>query len=216
MIGLLIKDIRLIKGQNNYFIGLLLLSLLISMTTSSTTFAIGFCSLVGVTVTLSTISYDEFNNGNRFLFTLPFNRKTYVIEKYILGVMFSSSFWFIGTVISLVGYFLKEHILTLNIFIEALSLLPMAFLLLVIMLPFQLKYGGEKGKIVLMGVIGFFLVIGLLTIKVLDYLGINILTVIDGVMLNTTSFFLIIVLFFIILLVVSIKSSVFIIQKKEF
>ena len=34
---------------------------------------------------MSSISYDEFDNGNAFLFSLPITRKDYVLEKYIFG-----------------------------------------------------------------------------------------------------------------------------------
>lgn len=49
---------------------------------------------------LSTISYDEFDNGNAFLFSLPITRKGYVIEKYIFGIMLGVISLILSTIIA--------------------------------------------------------------------------------------------------------------------
>ena len=46
-----------------------------------TSFPIGFLGFVGALFSLSSISYDEFDNGNAFLFSLPITRKDYVLDK---------------------------------------------------------------------------------------------------------------------------------------
>ena len=43
-----------------------------------------FCTFIS----LSTYSYDEFENGTAYLFTLPIRRRDYVRAKYLLGILF--------------------------------------------------------------------------------------------------------------------------------
>ena len=81
MKGLLIKDLKLLKGQKNFFVVLIVIAIVLSVSMSSPSFVIGYMTFIGAVFTLSTISYDEFDNGNAFLFTLPFSRMDYVIEK---------------------------------------------------------------------------------------------------------------------------------------
>ena len=43
------------------------------------------CGIIGM-ISLSTFSYDEVSKSNRYILTLPTNRKELVIEKYILAI----------------------------------------------------------------------------------------------------------------------------------
>ena len=54
-------------------------------TSTDATFVSGYISIVFAMFAISTISYDEYDNGNAFLFTLPFSRKEYVLSKYVFG-----------------------------------------------------------------------------------------------------------------------------------
>ena len=82
MKGLLIKDIKLTLMQKSYF-GIVFVIMLASFIFSNdASLGLGFMPLIMTLFTLSTISYDEFDNGNSFLFTLPIQRKEYVVEKH--------------------------------------------------------------------------------------------------------------------------------------
>ena len=93
MKGLLIKDFKLLKVQKNSFLLILCIAIGMEIFTNSTSssFIIGYLSFVATLFTLSSISYDEFDNGNAFLFSLPITRKSYVIEKYGFGMIMGSS-----------------------------------------------------------------------------------------------------------------------------
>ena len=82
MKGLLVKDFKLIKLQKNFFIVIIAIAIGLAVINDSPTFMLGFLTFVVSMFTLSTITYDEFDNGNAFLFTLPISRKSYVVEKY--------------------------------------------------------------------------------------------------------------------------------------
>ncbi|MBR5794701.1 MAG: ABC-2 transporter permease [Erysipelotrichaceae bacterium] len=86
MKGLLVKDLRLLLSQSRFYI-ILLIVLFVSGTSTQATFVSGYIAVVFPMFAVSTISYDEYDNGNAFLFTLPFSRKEYVLAKYIFGLL---------------------------------------------------------------------------------------------------------------------------------
>ena len=102
MKGLLVKDFKLMMLQKNFL--LLILAIVIGMMILSDdmVFPIGFLSFIASLFTVSTISYDDFDNGNAFLFTLPITRNNYVIEKYFLGLLFGCIAWILATVLGII------------------------------------------------------------------------------------------------------------------
>ena len=58
-------------------------------------------------------------------------------------------------------------------FLTTCTLLPVILLLLSIMLPFVLKFGGEKGRIAILGMMGFLFVAGILLTKIAEYMKID-------------------------------------------
>ena len=74
MKGLLIKDFKLMKMQRNFFFVIVMISVGQALFSDSLSVPIGFATFVFPLFTLSTISYDEFDNGNAFLFSLPITR----------------------------------------------------------------------------------------------------------------------------------------------
>ena len=200
MKGLLIKDFKLLKGQKNFFMTITAISIIMIIVSPGTSFPIGFLGFVGALFSLSSISYDEFDNVNAYLFSLPITRKDYVLEKYILVV--------IG--ITKTGSFNE-------IFLTAGSLFPTILLILSIMLPFILKFGGEKGRIAIIGVMGFIFVIGLLLIKTTEYLGIDLYVLINKLpKFEPLVYIILFLLLSVVILGISYLISLTILQKKEF
>ena len=166
---------------------------------------------------LSSISYDEFDNGNAFLFSLPITRKDYVLEKYIFGLISGIMFLLLGTVISLVAIGITKTGSFNEIFLTAGSLFPTILLILSIMLPFILKFGGEKGRIAIIGVMGLIFVIGLLLIKTTEYLGIDLYDLINKLpKFEPLVYIILFLLFSVVILGISYLISLTILKKKEF
>lgn len=171
----------------------------------------------GALFSLSSISYDEFDNGNAFLFSLPITRKDYVLEKYIFGLISGIMFLLLGTVISLVVIGITKTGSFNEIFLTAGSLFPTILLILSIMLPFILKFGGEKGRIAIIGVMGFIFVIGLLLIKTTEYLGIDLYVLINKLpKFEPLVYIILFLLLSVVILGISYLISLTILKKKEF
>ena len=101
MKGMLIKDFRLLKNQGKTLI-LMLLAVAVFMnliTDVGPSFVVGYITIIFSLFTVSTISYDEFDNCYLFLMTLPVSRKNYVNEKYLFALLSIVLTWCVGMVL---------------------------------------------------------------------------------------------------------------------
>ena len=205
MKGLFVKDLKLMMSQRNFL--LLILAIVIGMMifTDDVIFPLGFLSFTVSLFTVSTISYDDFDNGNAFLFTLPITRNHYVSEKYFLGLLLGCIAWVLATILGIITTVLKDA-------------LPIMIVVQAIMLPFRLKFGGDKGRIAMIGVLGGLEVITLVIVKGAEAIfNIDLVSLLDN--LPTVSMGVLIAIAIIIallMLLVSMKISLSIMNKKEF
>lgn len=217
MKGLLIKDFRLMRGQRTFFLAIIAISILTAVTSSNTLFAISFLGFVCPMFVLSSISYDEFDNGNAFLFSLPITRKGYVFEKYIFGLILSIAALIFSTAVCLIISVIKNTASINEIFITALTVFPAELLILSLMLPFQLKFGAEKGRIAIIAVLGGVSVISVILVKAAEAMNINLYELLNAVSkLGMQTFFLLYLLISFIILIISCRISFKVINKKEF
>lgn len=164
MKGLLIKDIRYTL-QNKKMIMVLLfvaVALLATQGKDGGTFIISYLTLICGMLVLTTISIDEFDKSITFLMTMPISRTTYAAEKYVFALMSSLCGW----VLSTIPCVLIQTENRMECFQQALALLLVFSFLQLVILPVQLKFGGEKGRMVLIGVFGFFFLLVLLAKKI--------------------------------------------------
>ena len=218
MKGLLIKDFKLMMLQKNFL--LLILAIVIGMMifTDDVVFPLGFLSFIVSLFTVSTISYDDFDNGNAFLFTLPITRNNYVIVKYSLGLLFGCIAWILATVLGIIVTVLKDTSPVTDLVHSSLIILPMMIVVQAIMLPFQLKFGGDKGRIAMIGAFGALAVISIVIVKGAEAIfKVDLISLLDN--LPTVSMGVLIAITIIIallMLLVSMKISLSIMNKKEF
>lgn len=217
MKGLLIKDFKLLKGQKNFFMAITAISIIMIIVSPGTSFPIGFLGFVGALFSLSSISYDEFDNGNAFLFTLPIDRKKYAAEKYVFGMLLGVCSLFLAIILAVILNLIEKSDTTSDILISAVMLLPFVFLLVSIMIPFQLKFGSEKGRIAISAALGIVFLISFILGELAAILGINIAEVINRIsLLGAGGLFIVIFVISMIVVLFSMKISISIMNKKEF
>lgn len=157
MKGLLIKDLKLLKLQKRFMFIILLIGISQSIIMGNYNFLISFIAFTFSLLTFSTISYDDYNNGYIFLFTLPISRKTYVLEKYLLTLIISSCSVLLGFILSLLPF--ASH--QISSFSETLFIAVTIFLICLITMsfsiPFQFKFGSDKAKIATFAFVAFFI-----------------------------------------------------------
>lgn len=217
MKGLLIKDFKLMLMQKNFFIIIIVVACLISISSQDPTFMIGFITFILSLFTVSTISYDEFDNGYPFLLTLPFSRKTYVLEKYVYGLILGTGAWIVSVMICSLMFIVQGKPVTSDMLIGAFVILPMFLVIESLMIPVHLRFGGEKGRYALIACVGVLVVIGFVVMKIVEIFHINVLPLILAIdALGPVMFMVILLMIGFLIMLVSLKVSLSIMNKKEF
>lgn len=218
MKGLFVKDIALMKN-NKRLLSIIFFTIIFLMITGvNGGFLMGYVPFICCTLTMGTISYDEYENGLPFLLTLPISRKEYVKEKYFLGLFTGG----IGFVLSAIAATVIQWIKTPQMDIFQWILLCGCFLIflaifLALMIPIQIKYGSDKGKIVFLGTFLILIALSYLSTKILKKFSFDF----DGVKqflagISDWQFFIAGMVLAVAVLSISYFISVHIMEKKEF
>lgn len=217
MKGLLIKDIKLLVNQKNFFIMLFCIAFIMMATSNNYSFIVMYITMVCSFFVLSSITYDEMDNGYTFLFTLPISKKRYVREKYVFGCLITFAAWVFSTIVSMIVQIITipDTDVILWIF-TCLGILGIGFIFISFMIPFELKFGNDKGRIAILCVVGLLLVFGILTGKAVQVMKIDLSGVLDlFTRLSTSGLISILVVVSLITMFVSLQISYHLIEKKE-
>ena len=174
MKGLLIKDFKLLKGQKQFLASVLIVMTVFLMTSNNLSFVISYITVMMGMLTLTTISYDEHENGMGYLFTLPVSRKGYVREKYLFGIMTTLP---VLAVVSAIA-FLVSGIRHIDFTVEEWGDAIMGSMLIVTMMlslliPIELKFGAERSRIAMTLVFGGAFAVVYIVAKASEFLGID-------------------------------------------
>lgn len=148
MKGLFVKDLELMKQQKQFFILVIVMGIILNVTgNSSSSFATGYFTIITAIFALTTMSYDEFDNGFAFLMTLPATRKQYVAEKYLLGVGLTAVAWVVAEILGVICKFTANQEGSISErLIEGATTIPIALLMLAVFIPLGIRFGVEKGR----------------------------------------------------------------------
>lgn len=157
MKGLLLKDLYNIRKQAWWYLSMILLFCLLSVTVQNIAFAGTIGVLVTVSVPLIAIGYEEKDSWQKFVVASGRDIKTIVSEKYLLGIICAVT----GFVAYAVVYLLSERTSLTDLFVP----LFMQITALSVMLPTVFKFGVDKGRVYMIAVILIFMLafIGLLS-----------------------------------------------------
>lgn len=218
MKGLLNKDFRLLMGQKQFFLTVVGLGILFTFVNGDPLFAVPYVAMMMCMFTLSTISYDEHDNGGAYLFSLPVTRKVYVAEKYIYGLLLFIASLIVTSIFSIIVMAVKQAWIGNGEFIGVLGAeVLMVTLVLGVTIPSILKFGPEKGRIALAGIILAFFIIVYAAYKIVQKTGIDIesfLGTLSGMGQVSVTVILCVAAF--VILAVSYVISLNIMKKKEY
>lgn len=115
---------------------------------------------------LGTISSDEYDKSSAFFMTMPIDRAMYAKEKYVFSFVCSLAGWLFATVLCVILQ--SSH--GMDVLAQAAVIfLVMSFFQFVI-LPVQLKFGGDNGRMVLLGIVAVVMIAALLLDKITQLL----------------------------------------------
>ena len=158
MNGLLEKDILILIKQKKLFIIYIASAIMLSFAMDST-FVVTYFTMIGSLLVLTTISYDTFDNGMPFLMSLPVSGKTYAQEKFLFSLIGLFVSWGTGVVVHFITILLQQKELDLlDLLGMDIAFVPFFLIIISVMIPINLKYGADKGRIVLIVICG--LVVG--------------------------------------------------------
>ena len=166
MKGLLIKDYCLLRNQRKILPIYLLLAVWFTAM-GSDAFVFPFMMMMASVLTISTISYDEIDHSQTYLFTLPVERKTYVQEKFVLGLILVLLSLLLATICSSVRLLINpdSSVVDFGATIGLSACAGAAFM--AVMIPVRIRFGGDQGRLVIFAAFGIIALAAVLISKVL-------------------------------------------------
>ena len=153
--GLLKKDLyNLASYKASLIIIVLFCGIAIVGTEAINWGSIIICTIVGM-IALSTFSYDEIAKSNKYILTLPTNRKEIVKEKFILAIGATILGGILGSLLTIIvanvmNYVRPENMININYESLITTTIGGMFgisLIQAIQIPSIFKWGAEKGRI---------------------------------------------------------------------
>ena len=141
MKGLFVKDLCLLRSQSRASLLIVVMGIAFSLTNDGV-FGTGYIGVLFATLALSTLSYDEYDHGYPFLFTLPFTRKEYIREKFLFSLLMGLGGTLLGACVDL----LSGNILLDEVLFTAVGVSAVLLLLSCVMIPMRLKFDNEQGR----------------------------------------------------------------------
>lgn len=151
MKGLLIKDMINMKRMLRTYLALFVFYLVFAIATKSTSIMGTICMLVSIMFPISSISLDESYHWNELVYSMPVSKKTVVLSKYVQAILLTviSVVCCIGIVAVIHAiYPLPETFAESALSVAAVGV--MGLLVVNLILPLLLKFGVEKGRILMM------------------------------------------------------------------
>lgn len=216
--GLIIKDFQLMKSQMKFFFLLMIVFGVLMASSLNMVYFVGYIAILCSYLVVGTFGYDAFENGYAYLFTLPISRKDYVVEKFVFGALLTTLPFLVVSAISWVilvvqgsGMRFGEYCLSVVIS------LPLAFLMLALEIPLQIKFGQEKSRIVSVVLIGGMSAAMGVFSSLNEIAGVDMAEVLSSIAgLGIGGSILMVAIVLVVLLLLSYKISCWLIEKKEF
>lgn len=163
MKGLLIKDFLNVKEIYKTNFMMLAVFIVLGIITKNIFYVTTMLLILGVNQTLTTMSYDQKNNWLQYSIAMPISKNKIVKEKYIFAIINILASGIIAFLISYFAIYLRSDIEFLELVFSILSNFIIVILMLAILVPVIYKYGIEKTRIVMMGIIivPVFLILGI-------------------------------------------------------
>lgn len=167
------------------------------------------CAMIPLILTAIAFGYDTKSNFEQLVFSMPIKKSSYVLSK----LFFAFAFGLVGSICIFVLLMTKNQMPLDNIVFIALITLDASILMSAIQLPFILKYGAEKGRLII--VITYFLIFALSTLLKENS---DFLTKLMGILSKHSMSMICLGIFVtsILIIGVAVKSSILIMEKKEY
>ncbi len=160
MKGLLRKDLYNIRKQLLWYLSMLVVFFILAVALDNLSFSVSISILISTSVPVTAIAYEEKENWQKFAVAGGLSAKEISGEKYLLGLICCA----VSSAVFGAAFLIVGRGQNLN-FSDFLIPVCMQILVLSANLPIVFRYGVEKGRVIIIGVIVAVLVawIGIMT-----------------------------------------------------
>lgn len=151
MIGLIKKDLLVIKSNLKTTAFILIIFLLMTLKNQSD-FSF-FSIFLVIMLAISTFSYDEYNNWNSYAITLPGGRTNIIRAKYITALILVLLSALVVCTITTISVFTNNNFELNNFLSEIFLIILIVTIIISITYPIIFKLGIEKGRITVFALI---------------------------------------------------------------
>ncbi len=170
MKGLIKKDFYLITARKETLLMLLACAVFMSFSMDGT-FLLTYIPMIAMILGIGTISYDEYDNGYPFLFSLPVDSKTYVKAKFAFCYILQFAGLILGFVLMMI---LNATGIKPTDMSDAFEFVVASFGIMMVasavMLYVQLRFGSERSRFIMMLIYGICALIAVVAVKFGDKL----------------------------------------------
>ncbi len=149
MKGLIIKDLINLKKQVKVFGFLIAFYVFLAIAMENTAMFGGIITILFAILPITALSYDERARWDKYALTMPISRQDLVIGKYLLGGIFLGMAFLMYLVFGLI----TRMETPLNVLLISAALAGVGLMFLSILLPILFKWGVEKGRFLMIGVL---------------------------------------------------------------
>lgn len=163
MKGLLLKDFYMVWKHFKLFFLMMLFFVAVSFFGNDNAFFAAFPTMMTGTIPITLLAYDERSGWTKYCGALPYSTAQIVSEKYLIGLILQTAAMAAGVIILFVrGFFLTYSTYEIQ---ETITMIGGVFITSLILptvcLPFSLKYGTEKGRMI------FYLIIAAMAVVIM-------------------------------------------------
>jgi putative membrane protein len=209
MTALILKDIATLKKTLLLSITLCIVLVVYGVYENEIFMIPLICTMIPLILTAIAFGYDTKSKFEQFAFSMPIKKSSFVLSK----LFFAFVFGLFGSVCLFVQLVIKSEMSIDNIIFISLITLVASVLISAIQLPFILKYGAEKGRLIM--VLTYFIIFALSSLLKAKS---DLLTNVVEFFLNNSRvmIYLGIVFVSIVIIGMAIKISILIMEKKEY
>lgn len=107
-------------------------------------------TLFSIFIPMTSLSYDERSEWNKYAITMPISRKHIVYSKYLLCILAIGA----SAILCILLSFLLEKKLTIESIATISTSLSVGVLFMSVNIPFNFKFGVEKSRFLIFGLVG--------------------------------------------------------------
>ena len=171
MKGLLIKDFKMLMLQKMFLVITAGVMLVLFFTNGGVHigYVISYETVMAAVLIITSLSYDEMDNGMAFLVTLPTGRGAYVRAKYLFGLITMLGVWGISLLLGcLIQRFRWGNSDVMELVLTSAVVLVLGSLIMAIMVPVALIFGTAKCRVVILAVVAVVYAVAFLGAKLVS------------------------------------------------